>query len=196
MGVYGFNDYHRVSLGRENIDSLLWELNKALRKKMRKLPSSFKANLYMVGGACAIVRMGNRASTLDIDAVWDIGSEMRDCINEVGDKFGLGHTWCNCDFKRTTSYTTAIFTNSDVYKSMDRLVVWTVKPELLLAMKLMAFRDTKMSDVEDIKAVLQVLQSKGVKLSSDYAYYVLRKYYGNPRLNSSAINFIRGLDML
>lgn len=35
MGIYGFNDYHRISLGRENIDSLLWELNKALKEDER-----------------------------------------------------------------------------------------------------------------------------------------------------------------
>lgn len=161
---------------------------------MRELSSPFKANLYMVGGACAIVRMGNRASTLDIDAVWDIGSEMRDCINDVGDKFGLGHTWCNCDFKRITSYTTAIFTNSDIYKSMDRLVVWTVKPELLLAMKLVAFRDTKITDLEDIKAVIQILQSRGIKMDSCYVNFILHKYYSNPKLSSTAVAFIRRLD--
>lgn len=70
-----------------------------------------------------ITRLGTRNSTQDIDAVWSIGSEMREAINMVGNKLGLGHTWCNCDFKMTKSYTQKILTDSDLYKEMDRLRV-------------------------------------------------------------------------
>lgn len=85
-------DRHNKELNKQQIDALFFELNKELRKKMRKIPKDFKANLYVVGGACVVAKLQSRYSTNDIDAMWDIGSEMRDCINAVGDRLDLGHT--------------------------------------------------------------------------------------------------------
>lgn len=47
-------DNNLISLGKEQIDNLFWELNKELRRKMKKLPRDVKADLYVVGGACVV----------------------------------------------------------------------------------------------------------------------------------------------
>ena len=49
--MYRIIDNHNVPLNKEMIDSLLWELNKALRKKLRRAPYGYKADIYLVGGA-------------------------------------------------------------------------------------------------------------------------------------------------
>lgn len=187
--MYRIIDNHNVPLNKEMIDSLLWELNKALRKKLRHAPYGYKVDIYLVGGACVITRLGTRNSTQDIDAVWSIGSEMREAINMVGDKLGLGHTWCNCDFKMTKSYTPKILIDSDLYKEMDRLRVWTVKPKLLLAMKLVSFR-TK--DREDIKNLLILFRKSGITDLKSFCLEAVYSYYPKGILDKKVMLFLEG----
>lgn len=187
-------DRHNKELNKQQIDALFFELNKELRKKMRKIPKDFKANLYVVGGACVVAKLQSRYSTNDIDAMWDIGSEMRDCINAVGDRLDLGHTWCNCDFKKTKSYTDAIVTNCKVYKEFDRLIVRMVNLDLLLAMKLVAFRMDRKHDLEDIQNIIKTLVQNGVLVNCEYITETIIKYYGGlNNLSNGAISFIRRL---
>lgn len=82
--MYKIVDEHNIALNKETIDSLFYELNKALRKKVRRQPRDYKATLYVVGGACIVAKLQSRVSTNDIDAMWDIGDTMRECINEIG----------------------------------------------------------------------------------------------------------------
>ena len=128
-----------VIMNREQLDNLLWQLNKELRKKMRKAPYEYKVNMYIVGGASVIARYSYRASTQDVDAIWDVGSEMREAINVVAQKNNLPKDWCNCNFKRTKSYTNKILTNSTMYKDFDRLKVWLVKSRLAFVYEISGF---------------------------------------------------------
>lgn len=50
-----------------------------------------KAELYVVGGANIVTSLLSRNSTMGIDAIWNIGSDMRDCINKMSDRLGLSH---------------------------------------------------------------------------------------------------------
>lgn len=189
--MYKIKDIHQTQLTGEMIDTLYYELNKVLRKKMRKYPSGYKATLYVVGGACVVTRLKSRVSTTDIDAIWDVGDTMRDCINEVGDKYKLGHTWCNCDFKRTKSYTDAIVLNSSLYKEFDRLIVRTVNFDLLLAMKLVSFRQHKQSDIDDCRAILGVFMNSNITADTDSLKNLVIKYYGSlDILSDDAKHFI------
>lgn len=190
--MYKIIDIHQTQLTGEMIDNLYYELNKVLRKKMRKYPCGYKATLYVVGGACVVTRLKSRVSITDIDAIWDVGDTMRDCINEVGDKYKLGHTWCNCDFKRTKSYTDAIVLNSSLYKEFDRLIVRTVNFDLLLAMKLVSFREERKDDVADCRNIMYVLSNNGVSISENYLVSLVVKYYGSlDILSDRAKVFIR-----
>lgn len=74
-------------MNKQQLDNLLWQLNKELRKKMRKVPYGYKVNMYIVGGASVIARYSYRTSTQDVDAIWDVGSEMREALTESAKLF-------------------------------------------------------------------------------------------------------------
>lgn len=177
-------------MNRTQLNQLLWELNKELRRKMRKAPYGYKVNMYIVGGASIIARYDYRESTVDVDAIWDVGSEMRESINRVAENNGLPNDWCNCNFKRTKSYTSKILTNSTLYKDFDRLRVWLVNPDLLLCMKLVAFRSAKIVDRQDAANMLIRLKSNNV-LYSDILNLVSYYYGSTDVLSQEAKNFIR-----
>lgn len=188
--MYRFVDSHDKRLTKLDMDNLFWELNKELRKKLRKMPADYKVDLYVVGGACIVATLGSRDATTDIDAMWTIGSEMRDCINKVGDKLSLGHDWCNCDFKRTKSYTNGIVYNSSVYKSFDRLIVRMVNYDLLLAMKLIAFREHKKTDIEDCRSIINFYKKQGYNVDTEFIVNIINKYFSINDLSTEAKNFI------
>ena len=188
--MYRIIDSHDVSLTKSDMDNLFHELNKELRKKLRKMPRDFKADLYVVGGACVVATLGSRDSTTDIDAMWTIGAEMRECINAVGDRLNLGHTWCNCDFKRTKSYTNAIIYNSTIYKTFDRLVVRMVNYDLLLAMKLVAFREHKQTDKADCRNIITMFRNKGINVDTKFIVDIVNKYFSIDDLSDDAKKFI------
>ena len=185
-------DSSNIPLNKAYIDELFSELNKEFRRKMKKISRNIKVDLYVVGGACVVAMLGSRPSTTDIDAMWVIGSDMREAINAVADRNGLSHNWCNCDFKRTKSFTNAIITNSKVYRTYDRLVVWMVKPDLLLAMKLVSFRKHKVTDMYDCINLINKAKAEGVAVSDIYLYNLVNKFYGDPNiiLSDSAKDFI------
>lgn len=188
--MYRIIDSHDVSLTKSDMDNLFYELNKELRKKLRKMPRDYKADLYVVGGACVVATLGSRDSTTDIDAMWTIGAEMRECINAVGDRLNLGHTWCNCDFKRTKSYTNAIIYNSTIYKTFDRLVVRMVNYDLLLAMKLVAFREHKQTDKADCRNIITMFRNKGINVDTKFIVDIVNKYFSINDLSDDAKKFI------
>lgn len=174
------DDCHSVSLNEGKINDLFWDLDKELRKRLRKqVPKDFKIDLYVVGGACIVVTLHSRESTMDIDALWQKSGVVQDAINEVGDSNGLGHTWCNDNFRMTASYTDRIILCSSLYKEFDRLRVYMVRPELLLAMKLVSFRVTKPQDIEDAKELVQYLRNKGTDVTPAYLYGLVTKFYGD-----------------
>lgn len=180
MAMQRIDDCHSVSLNEGKINDLFWDLNKELRKRLRKqVPKDFKVDLYVVGGACIVVTLHSRESTMDIDALWQKSGVVQDAINAVGDSNGLGHTWCNSDFKRTTNYTDKVLLYSRLYREMDRLRVYMVRPELLLAMKLVSFRVTKPQDIEDAKELVKYLRNKGTSVTSAYLYGLVTKFYGD-----------------
>lgn len=176
-------------MNKQQLDNLLWQLNKELRKKMRKVPYGYKVNMYIVGGASVIARYSYRTSTQDVDAIWDVGSEMREAINAVAQQNELLNDWCNCNFKRTKSYTPKILTNSTLYKDFDRLRVWLVNQDLLLCMKLVAFRDQKIVDRQDAAHLLSILKSNNV--TYDKVVSLVESYYGVNALTESAKLFIK-----
>lgn len=192
MAMRRIDDCHSVSLNEGKINDLFWDLNKELRKRIRKqVPKDFKIDLYVVGGACIVVTLHSRESTMDIDALWQKSGVVQDAINAVGDSNGLGHTWCNDNFRMTASYTDKIVLCSSLYKEFDRLRIYMVRPELLLAMKLISFRVTKPQDIEDAKELVQYLRSKGTDVTSAYLYGLVTKFYGNcDRLSNVSRLFI------
>lgn len=188
-----FMDKNVISLDKSAIDSIYYELNKELRKKFRGMPRDYRADLYVVGGANIVTSLHTRQATLDIDAMWTIGSDMRDCINKVSDKLGLSHEVINCNFKTTKSYTNAIITNSSVYKVYDRLVVRNVNPDLLLCMKLVAFRSAKVQDTLDANDIIVSLRTLGYTVTTETICQSVIKYYGSLDVLSKEAKLFIGL---
>lgn len=188
-----FIDKNVISLDKSAIDSIYYELNKELRKKFRGMPRDYRADLYVVGGANIVTSLHTRQATLDIDAIWTIGSDMRDCINKVSDRLGLSHEVINCNFKTTKSYTNAIITNSSVYKVFDRLVVRNVNPDLLLCMKLVAFRAAKVQDTLDANDIIVRLRNLGYTVTTETICQSVIKYYGSLDVLSKEAKLFIGL---
>lgn len=188
-----FIDKNTIHLDKSAIDSIYYELNKELRKKFRGMPRDYRADLYVVGGANIVTSLHTRQSTLDIDAMWTIGADMRDCINKVSDRLGLSHEVINCNFKTTKSYTNAIITNSSVYKVFDRLVVRNVNPDLLLCMKLVAFRAAKVQDTLDANDIIVRLRNLGYIVTTETICQSVVKYYGSLEVLSKEAKLFIGL---
>lgn len=188
-----FIDKNIISLDKSAIDSIYYELNKELRKKFRGMPRDYRADLYVVGGANIVTSLHTRQATLDIDAMWTIGSDMRDCINKVSDRLGLSHEVINCNFKTTKSYTNAIVTNSSVYKVYDRLVVRNVNPDLLLCMKLVSFRPAKVQDTLDANDIIVRLKNLGYTVTTETICQSIIKYYGSLDVLSKEARLFIGL---
>ena len=188
-----FIDKNVISLDKSAIDLIYYELNKELRKKFRGMPRDYRADLYVVGGANIVTSLHTRQATLDIDAMWTIGSDMRDCINKVSDRLGLSHEVINCNFKTTKSYTNAIVTNSSVYKVYDRLVVRNVNLDLLLCMKLVAFRSAKVQDTLDANDIIVSLRTLGYTVTTETICQSVIKYYGSLDVLSKEAKLFIGL---
>ena len=192
--VYTITDVPKTELTKTDLDMLFLELDKELRRKYRNQPHNVKADLFVVGGACAVTALLSRTSTTDVDALWTVGYEMKDAINKVGDKFGLGHTWCNQDFKRTKSFTPAIYQASYIYKEYIRLIVRRVNPDLMLGMKWIALDRQKMKDMQDVLTLVNLLRGRGYIVNEQFCMGVIQRYYGNKvELSKQALDFIRGL---
>ena len=192
--VYTITDVPKTELTKTDLDMLFLELDKELRRKYRNQPHNVKADLFVVGGACAVTALLSRTSTTDVDALWTVGYEMKDAINKVGDKFGLGHTWCNQDFKRTKSFTPAIYQASYIYKEYIRLIVRMANPDLMLGMKLIALDRRKEKDLIDLRALAGLLRSNGYIVNTEFCLGILEKYYnGKIKLDEYAMEVIRRL---
>lgn len=191
MSITSIDNTNKKSLSKEEIDLLFIALNKSLRKKMKKLDRDIKLDLYVVGGAAVVAGLNCRTSTMDVDAYWTEGSTMRDCINEVAEENNLCHEWCNKDFVRTKSFTLALMTHSHVYHVFDRLIVRMVNLDLLLAMKLVAFRTHKQTDMLDAQNIINILRKQGHVLNEQTILTLVINFYGSlDVLQQTARDFI------
>ena len=124
------------------------ELAKHYKRKNRK--NLFPVELIVVGGASILLNYEFRYSTMDVDCLINIGSQLKESINYVSEKFSLPINWINDDFKRTASYSNKLIEYSIFYKSYLNIInVRTIKDEYLIAMKIIANRKYK-NDLSDI----------------------------------------------
>lgn len=64
-------------------------------------------------------------------------------------------------------------------KFYDRLVVRNVNPDLLLCMKLVAFRKEKKSDIDDINNLVLRFRALGRTMNTNEVCNLIIKYYGS-----------------
>lgn len=173
---------------KDTLDLYFKELAKVFRKlNGTKMP----AELIVVGGASILINYGFRNSTVDIDAIIQAFSSMKDAIRTVRDKMGLPDDWLNADFIRTSSYSPKLIQYSKYYKTFSNVLsIRTVTSEYLVAMKLMSDRDYK-NDYSDIIGIIWEQKENGKEIMlEDIKRAVIELYGDYDILSVSAKEFI------
>ena len=160
---------------KTDIENYLKELGKELKKRGHGTPME----IILVGGASILVNYDFRLSSYDIDAYYAKASIMKECINAVGDKFGLPNGWVNDEFMKTSSFTPKIIEYSKYYKKFSGvLTIRTIKAEYLVAMKLVSGRKYK-KDLSDVAGIIYEQQLTGAPLDFEMIDQAVLDLYGD-----------------
>lgn len=175
---------HNRKLDSDNIQELLKELGKRIRKEFGK---NADIELIIVGGASILLNYGFRETTTDIDAAIRTRSSIKSITMQMADKYDLGDNWLNDDFKKTSSYSDKIDLYSKYYKTYSGVLhVRTVSDIYLLAMKLDSFRVYK-NDLSDIVNIYKNMPQKCTLDDIEKAYGDL---YGDRPIDINALNLV------
>ncbi len=128
-----------IGLGRDDITSLLDELNDELRRR------GAHADLFLVGGAAIAVAYDAARSTRDLDAVFLPTDVVRQAAHAVAERRGLASDWLNDAVK---GFLPGPDPDATRYYEGDSLTVDVASARYLLAMKLFASRVE--TDADDI----------------------------------------------
>ena len=171
-----------------DIENYLKELGKELKKRGHGTPME----IILVGGASILVNYDFRLSSYDIDAYYAKASIMKECINAVGDKFGLPNGWVNDDFMKTSSFTPKIIEYSKYYKKYSGvLTVRTIKAEYLVAMKLVSGRKYK-KDLSDVAGIIYEQQLAGAPITYEMIDRAVVELYGDwSRISDDAKDMLK-----
>ncbi|MGI8627075.1 MAG: DUF6011 domain-containing protein [Geodermatophilaceae bacterium] len=103
--------------------------------------------MFIVGGAAMAFAYNTRRSTRDVDTVFEPKAAVYDAATAVANRRGIAPDWLN---DAANSYLPGPDPDPDKRQTLDRpgLTVDVASPKYLLAMKLLAARDT---DIEDIQ---------------------------------------------
>lgn len=153
---------HGIEFTKDNIDTYLKEVAKEYRRLVGK---AMPAELILIGGASVLINYGFRDMTIDIDAVIQAGSSMKDAINRVRDRYNLPVGWLNSDFQKTASYSPRLVEHAQYYREYSNvLTIRTISAEYLIAMKLRSGRQYK-NDLSDILGILADHQRRGMPIA-------------------------------
>lgn len=178
----------KMVFNKDNLETILKELAKEYRNLGgRNVP----AELILIGGASVLINYGFREMTMDIDAVIQAASIMKEAINHVGDEFDLPNGWLNDDFRRTESYSSHLSVYSTYYKTYSNvLTIRTVSAKYLIAMKLKSGRQYK-NDLSDVLGILAEHEKKNDPISLEQIKTAVVNLYDCwEALPESSITFI------
>jgi hypothetical protein len=116
-----------------------------------------RCEIVVVGGAAVVLLYGARSATKDVDVVILSAIEpavIRDAVKRTGRALGLPDDWLN-DAAKGYVHGLAL---GEVIVDHPTLVVRTLAPRQLLAMKLSAWRDDV--DIEDARLLLSKLSGE------------------------------------
>ena len=151
-------------LTRADIRRLLEMLNEELRQ------TGTQGEIFLVGGAVMCLAYGARASTQDVDALFQPAGRVREAAARVAVRAKLDAHWLNDAVKGYLSE------NADFapFIELDHLRVMVAQPEYLLAMKCLAMRiGAEFHDEADIRYLLRHLDIDAY----DRALAVITRYY-------------------
>ncbi len=131
---------------KENIDIIFT----SLADQYKKAGGTEKINIFIVGGAAIVINFNYRYSTIDIDALYKENKLIKESIKAVAKSLELPIDWLNHDFEKTPSYSPVLLQKSILYKEyLNLIIVYTLEPKYLIAMKLKSSRPTG-GDLDDI----------------------------------------------
>ena len=136
-------------LGKEEILKNLELVNEELKS------INMHGEILITGGASMCLVFSARSSTKDIDAIYEPKSIINDIAVKIALQKGMPESWLNDSVKG--------FMNEKAYerkmllKNYSNLKLYSVIPEYLLAMKLMASRMESETDKKDIIFLMKYL---------------------------------------
>lgn len=152
------------ALSRDTILRLLHALNDELKA------AGVKGQVNLAGGAVMCLAFNTRASTRDVDAIFEPSVAVLDAAVRVAAREGVRDTWLNDAVKGYMS-DRGSFTP---FLDLSHLKVFCASPEYMLAMKCLAMRIGEgYRDEEDIRYLLRHL---GIRRYDD-AREILGRYY-------------------
>lgn len=138
----------RALLSRDDIRRLLELLDQELAT------TETHAELYLVGGAVMCLALGARASTRDVDALFQPSARVRQAAARVALRAEVPSDWLNDAVKGWLS-DRGRFTS---WLELPHLTVFVAHPSYLLAMKCMAMRlGAEFQDLDDVRYLLRHL---------------------------------------
>jgi transposase-like protein len=160
-----------IGLGRDDITSLLDELNDELRRR------GAHADLFLVGGAALALAYDMTRSTRDLDAVFLPTDVVRQAAEVVAERRGLAKDWLNDAVKGFLPGPDPAATR---YYEGSSLTVDVASARYLLAMKLFASRVE--TDADDIAFLYRQLGFTTVDEGLDLLESVYRGRPVDPRV--------------
>jgi hypothetical protein len=169
-----------AALSRDDILRLLRALNDELKA------AGVKGQVYLAGGAVMCLALAARASTRDVDAIFEPSVAVSNAAWKVAAREGVRDTWLNDAVKAYLS-DRGTFTP---FLDMENLKVSCATPEYMLAMKCLAMRIGEgYRDEEDIRYLLRNL---GIRQLDD-AQSILGRYYPIGEYPETALLALREL---
>lgn len=107
-----------------------------------------KGEMLIAGGAAMCLAYSARSATKDIDAIYEPKTIMHEIAVKIARQRGLPESWLNDGVKGFMN--AMAIENRILLKSFSNLMIYTVLPEYLLAMKLMSSRMDSETDKKDI----------------------------------------------
>ena len=168
------------ALSKHDILRLLGALNEELRTE------GVKAHLHLAGGAVMCLAFDARASTLDVDALFQPSVKVLDAALRVASKEKVPETWLNDAVKGYVSDRGTF----DPFLEMSNLKVFCATAEYMLAMKCLAMRIGEgYHDEEDVRYLLRNLDVRRYEDAEE----ILGKYYSLDEFPQSAFAALREL---
>ncbi len=167
-------------LTKKRIEELFSRLNDRLEKE------GIKGEIYLVGGAVMCLTLNARASTRDLDALFVPVQRMRKIIHDMAIEEDLPEDWINDGVKGFFSQHGSF----EVYVEKTHLLVYTAKPEYLLAMKCLSLRiGEEFADQKDIQYLVRYLNIETL----DRAIETITQYYPKQKFPQKTFYFLEEL---
>ena len=165
-------------LERKQIIKLFYQLNALLKEKGES------GEIGLVGGAVMCLVYNARASTRDVDAIFEPAKIIRELAKEIAKNEGLPYDWLNDGAK---GFLQSGFARQEVL-ALSHLNIWCPEPRYMLAMKCISAR----WDTTDREDVLFLISLENLTSAED-VFSIIENYYPKNQIPAKTQFFIEEL---